>query len=47
MDEHAEPTIYDIGMKVDQQCQTLCTKSYDEKDIDLSKKRIGDRTSFD
>lgn len=42
MGERAEPTTYNIGMKVDQQCQTLCKKNYDGKDIDLLKKRIAD-----
>lgn len=42
MGERSEPTSYNIAMKVDQQCQTLCTKDYDSADIEHLTKRIKD-----
>lgn len=42
MGERAEPTTYNIGMTVDQSCQTLCKKTYDAKEIGTLRKRIQD-----
>lgn len=42
MGERAEPTSYNIAMKVAQQCQELCTKDYDGANIELLTKRISD-----
>lgn len=42
MGERAEPTSYDISMKVDETCKTLCTMKYVQKDIAMFKSRIND-----
>lgn len=42
MGERAEPTSYDFAMKIDEQCQILCTKDYDQTDVELLNKRIAD-----
>lgn len=42
MGERAEPTSYDVSMKLDQSCKVLCKVNYDAADIDLFKRRIED-----
>lgn len=42
MGERAEPTSYNVAMKVDEKCQELCTKDYDGADIEHLTKRIND-----